>query len=202
MPPKRKTLDDEDEDEAVDWKLYTVAKLKDELFMRGLSAKGNKATLVIRLEDHDIGGAVELAPGPKRRAKQADSVATPTVAEAPAPAPSQKAKAKPKKKMPSDDIVFDGPIADDVVAHKHFIPETGERRLRDFVPAPDDKFKQTSWKIRNERMFMLDRQFARDKKGNECQNFDIAGSTGNIYNVSIGRSPSCTCMDAVSYLLH
>ena len=180
MPPKRKTAEDGAEDEVVDWKLYTVAELKDELKSRGLPTKGKRADLVMRLETGS------------------ESVAAPDVAEVSAPAPTQKAKAKSKKKAPSDDIVFDGPLADEVVVHKHWNPNTGERRLRDFVPAPDDKFKQTSWRIRNERMFMLDRHMGLDKRGLKCQNFDIAGATGNIYHVSIGRSPTCTCMDAVS----
>jgi len=43
---------------------------------------------------------------------------------------------------------------------------------------------------------MLDRQFSVDKKGHKTEVFDIAGSKGNIYQVTIGLSPNCTCWDA------
>jgi hypothetical protein len=43
---------------------------------------------------------------------------------------------------------------------------------------------------------MLHRQVEKDNKGNKNEIFDIAGSTGNIYQVTIGRSPSCTCPDS------
>lgn len=86
--------------------------------------------------------------------------------------------------------------------------DTGEKRLRPFVPEPDDAYKSKLKKIRKERMFMLDRKMGRDESGNACENFDIAGSvstssgclfvstkpphqTGNIYQAQIGRSPKC-----------
>lgn len=184
-------------EEEVDWKSYTVPELKNELKTRGLLSTGKKADLVARLEAHDNSEAVDTAPPPKR-VKRASAVPpanshgkVAAAAEAPIP------KAKPKKKAPGNDLEFDGPLAADIIVHKHMNAETGERRQRAFVPAPDDKFKATSWRIRNERMFMLDRQMGQDRKGNVCQKFDIAGSTGNIYNVTIGRGPNCTCMDAV-----
>ncbi|RAL67306.1 hypothetical protein DID88_008069 [Monilinia fructigena] len=57
---------------------------------------------------------------------------------------------------------------------------------------PKDKVKR----IRKERMFMLNRQKTVDAKGRPREDFDIAGSTGNIYQTKIGRVPTCTCMDA------
>jgi hypothetical protein len=168
MPPKRKA-DEADVAERASWSSYTVAELKDELKTRGLLNTGKKADLVSRLEAHDRGEEVKLPPAPKRT-----------------------------KKAPSPDVEVEGPLAQDVIIHKETNGETGERRLRGFVSAPDTKFKDKLKKIRKERMFMLDRSMGLDKKGHKCQIFDIAGSTGNIYKVTIGRSPNCDCMDAVS----
>jgi hypothetical protein len=184
--------------EEVDWKSLTVPKLKEELKARGLFCSGKKADLIGRLEAHDNGLDVGTAPAPKR-AKQASIISTAAgsavthgSASTAAPAP----KAKPKKKAVPKDLEIEGPLAADVILHKYINHETGERRQREFVPAPDDKFKATYWRITNQRMFMLDRQMIQDRQGHACQKFDIAGSTGNIYNVTIGRNPNCDCMDA------
>lgn len=75
---------------------------------------------------------------------------------------------------------------------------TREYRLLDFVSAPDARYIDKLKKIRKERMFMLDRNKGIDKDGYACETFGIAGSSGNIYEVTIGRKPNCDCMDAVS----
>lgn len=80
--------------------------------------------------------------------------------------------------------------------------ETGERRLRPFVPEPDDKFKDKVKRINKERMFMLDRTKSANAHGYPEETFIIAGSTGNIYTCTIGARPQCDCMDAVSLFYH
>ncbi|KAG0650445.1 hypothetical protein D0Z07_3438 [Hyphodiscus hymeniophilus] len=189
VAPVQPANEGEEAEETATWNAKTVPQLKSELTTRGLSLAGKKAALVARLEAHDNGQAVDVAPTAKRA----------------------------KKKGPPEDIEINGPLAADVIVHKQVNRETGERRQREFIATPDDKFKATFWRVTNERMFLMDRRMSQDQKGYACQVFDIAGSTGNIYNVTIGRrivfdfcssnnslklvlrpheSPNCDCMDA------
>jgi SAP domain len=153
-----------------DWSKCTVAELKDELENRELSKTGSKADLVARLEASDSGDAPPAEPAPK---------------------------AKKAKKEASPDVVIEGPSASQIIVNKHRNQLTGERRLREFVPAPDAEYLKKVKKVHKERMFMLNRQKSVDQNGYECEIFDIAGSKGSIYQVEIGRKPKCTCMDAV-----
>ena len=173
-----------EDEEKTDWNSFTIPKLKEELTTRGLRVSGKKSDLVARLDSHVEGETIDSAPAPKR---------TKTSNAAPRPQRSLSSQS-----ATGHDPDLTGPLARDIIVHKHMNRETGERRQRDFVPAPDNKFLAKLWRIRNERMFMLDRRMGQDRKGHSCQIFDIAGSTGNIYKVTIGRSPSCDCMDAVS----
>lgn len=112
----------------------------------------------------------------------------------PAPKPKRaKGKAAAAVKDESEDEE-PGPAYSDPAA------ETGERRLRTFVEAPDAEYKKKLKKVKSERLFMLDRQKGTDMYGYLNETFDIAGSTGNVYQTTIGRSPNCSCMDAVSQI--
>jgi hypothetical protein len=188
MPPKR-NIEEAETEETFDWNTSTVPQLKAELGLRQLPKTGRKADLVARLQAHEAG---TLATEP----------AAPDVADAPVdPEPSSSAPAPKKKrakKEKSPDVEIEGELAVDVVTYQNLDPRTGERRLRPFVGVPDDKFKDKVKKIRKERMFMIDRQRSYDHEGVPMEQFDIAGSTGNIYQALIGRNPKCTCMDAVS----
>jgi len=170
--PKRKLQNDaaiEEIANTVNWSEYTVAELKGELEARGLSKAGKKGDLVARLEASDDGAL---------------------------PAAESTTKPKRTKKVPSPDVEIEGPIASEAIQFQN-VSSSGERRLRPFEAEPDETYKKKLKKIRRERMFMLDRTKHLDREGYACERFDIAGSTGNIYQTTIGRKPSCTCMDAV-----
>jgi hypothetical protein len=170
--PKRKlqanTIDEEAGD-TTSWSDYTIAELKVELEARGLSKGGRKADLVARLEASDNATLPANEPNPKP---------------------------KRTKKAHSPDIEIEGPLASEIVQYQN-ASSSGERRLRPFEAEPDETFKKKLKKIRKERMFMLDRTKSLDRDGYACEMFDIAGSSGNIYQTTIGRKPKCTCMDAV-----
>jgi hypothetical protein len=176
MAPKR--MADEEADEDQDWNAHTVAQLKSELKARGLFSTGRKCDLVARLKAHDNSEAVETAR-PSKRAKKVTSITrNPTGARTQNSTP--KAKSKRKKKAARNDLDVEDPLAADIIVHKNMNHETGERRQRDFVPAPNAKFKATSWRIRNERMFMLDRQLSQDRKGHVCQKCEPYNSWNSI----------------------
>jgi len=132
MAPKR-PIEEAEEDES-SWLDFTVAQLKVELEARGLSKTGRKDNLIARLEADDAGNPRTSIPGQE-----------PLVAEP---------KPKKLKRAVSPEII-EGASASEVMVNQHRHRETGETRLREFVPEPDDKFKAALKKIRKERMVSL-----------------------------------------------
>ncbi|KAH7356692.1 hypothetical protein BKA65DRAFT_450410 [Rhexocercosporidium sp. MPI-PUGE-AT-0058] len=72
-----------------------------------------------------------------------------------------------------------------------------EKRLKRFRVKPPVSYMERLQRVTSQRMFLIDREKGVAEDG-LCpeEKFDIAGSTGNIYQVTIGRVPSCTCPDA------
>ncbi|KAH8602153.1 hypothetical protein B0O99DRAFT_680297 [Bisporella sp. PMI_857] len=68
-----------------------------------------------------------------------------------------------------------------------------EKRLRRHRAQPPGTYIERLDRVRTQRMFLIDR----NRTNEEFEEvFDIAGSTGNIYQVTINKIPSCTCPDA------
>lgn len=190
MPRKRNIQEDENV-ETIDWSQCLVKQLKTELERRGLPKTGRKPDLVARLQASDDGTLIIEPEVPKIENPPAE--AGPSNSDA----PPRKKRAKKEK---SPDVLIEGQLASEAIIYQNVDTRTGEKRERDFVAEPDAKFKDKIKRIRKERMFMLNRRKTVDAKGRPREDFDIAGSTGNIYQTRIGRVPSCTCMDAVSSL--
>lgn len=74
-----------------------------------------------------------------------------------------------------------------------------EKRLRVFRKHAPKSFLERLARVRTQRMFLLDRKAGVSEDGRSAEEvFDIAGSTGNVYQVRICRQPSCTCPDAAN----
>jgi hypothetical protein len=72
-----------------------------------------------------------------------------------------------------------------------------EKRLRVFRKHAPQSYLERLDRVRSQRMFLIDRERISSTDGShEDEIFDIAGTTGNIYQVKIGKVPSCTCPDA------
>jgi hypothetical protein len=72
-----------------------------------------------------------------------------------------------------------------------------EKRLRVFRKHAPQSYLERLDRVRNQRMFLIDRERKASMDGNHDEEvFDIAGTTGNIYQVKISEVPSCTCSDA------
>jgi SWIM zinc finger len=72
-----------------------------------------------------------------------------------------------------------------------------EKRLRIFRKRPPKTYLGHLGRVRTQRMFLIDRERKLSEDGrHEVEVFDIAGTTGNIYQVTITKRPSCTCPDA------
>ena len=74
--------------------------------------------------------------------------------------------------------------------------EPEEKRLRRHRAKPPGAYLERLQRVRTQRMFLIDRKRTLSVDGHEEEVFDIAGSTGNIYEVTISKVPECTCPDA------
>lgn len=71
-----------------------------------------------------------------------------------------------------------------------------EKRKKRFRSHPPASYLERLDRVRTQRMFLIDRQRTVSDDGlNEEEVFDLAGSTGNVYSITIGKLPRCTCPD-------
>ncbi|RFU25433.1 hypothetical protein B7463_g10913, partial [Scytalidium lignicola] len=72
-----------------------------------------------------------------------------------------------------------------------------EKRLRRYRTHAPSSYTERLHRVRTQRMFLIDRNRTQHESGEyENEVFDIAGSTGNIYQVTISKVPDCTCPDS------
>jgi len=75
--------------------------------------------------------------------------------------------------------------------------EPEEKRLRRHRAKPPGTYLERLSRVRTQRMFLIDRNRTLSGDGShEKEVFDIAGTTGNIYQVTVTKIPDCTCPDA------
>ncbi|BCS28967.1 RING finger protein [Aspergillus puulaauensis] len=72
---------------------------------------------------------------------------------------------------------------------------TEERRLRRFRSAPPKSYRERLDRAISQRMFVVGQAIAGTDENRELE-FDIVGSTGNIYKTVIRKEPACSCPDA------
>lgn len=71
-----------------------------------------------------------------------------------------------------------------------------EKRLRRFRNNPPRTYLERLDRVRSQRMFLIDRERKMSVDGShEEEVFDLAGSTGNVYQITISKVPRCTCPD-------
>ncbi|KAJ9297936.1 hypothetical protein DTO271G3_4157 [Paecilomyces variotii] len=76
-----------------------------------------------------------------------------------------------------------------------YLEEVTERRARRFRNHPPNSFIQKLMRATTQRMFVV----GQTRTGTDTVpegKFDMVGTTGNIYRVTIGKVPSCSCPDA------
>ncbi|KAJ0414964.1 RING finger domain protein [Aspergillus carlsbadensis] len=71
---------------------------------------------------------------------------------------------------------------------------TSERRARRFRKEPPKSFRERLDRAVTQRMFVVG-QTVDGADGVPEMKFDIVGSTGNLYRISIGKEPTCNCPD-------
>lgn len=66
-----------------------------------------------------------------------------------------------------------------------------EKRPKRYRPVPSAAVLERMECAESQRMFVL----SRNKTGELCEDFTVAGTTGNVYNVTISPTPYCSCPD-------
>jgi hypothetical protein len=75
--------------------------------------------------------------------------------------------------------------------------EPDEKRLRRFRQKPPQSYLERLARARTQRMFLIERNRTLSSDGlHEEETLDIAGSTGNVYQVTISKVPNCSCPDS------
>ncbi|KAL1840129.1 hypothetical protein VTJ49DRAFT_785 [Mycothermus thermophilus] len=92
---------------------------------------------------------------------------------------------------------YDAPVASPAKKPRKDKPATGstEKRLRRFRPQPPKAFDDIYLRATTQRFYVL----SRTRSGTpDCpeETVELAGSTGNIYTVTIARQPICDCPHA------
>lgn len=74
--------------------------------------------------------------------------------------------------------------------------EPDEKRLKRFRQKAPQSYLERLGRVRTQRMFLVDRTRTISDDGTHDEEvFDLAGSTGNIYQITISKVPKCTCPD-------
>lgn len=73
--------------------------------------------------------------------------------------------------------------------------KTEQKRLRRFRPQPPQSFHDIYARATSQRFFVLSRHRS-GPVGDQDETVELAGTTGNIYTVVIGRQPTCDCPHA------
>ncbi|KAF2479223.1 hypothetical protein BDY17DRAFT_328001 [Neohortaea acidophila] len=73
-----------------------------------------------------------------------------------------------------------------------------EKRLRRFRHAAPKTYHDVRHRALNQRMFVLDRQRRTTNSGEHpIEQIQLAGTTGNVYTITIDKVPSCNCPHAL-----
>jgi hypothetical protein len=151
--------------------------------------------------------AMPAAAGPsrKRRAPAADVPVIDLTGDSPQPSETPNSK-----RRRADRDVEEPPLYDNLFKGKQPQPDEegddspkkkakkddGEKRLRRWRKHAPSAYREVRERALTQRMFVLDRQ--RDASDPEApsETISLAGTTGNIYTITIDKVPSCDCPHA------
>lgn len=77
-------------------------------------------------------------------------------------------------------------------------PSISETRLRRFRPSCPIPIQQRIQRALSQRLYLIERGEVTDPDTDRAScSFAVLGSTGNVYNVQIGRTATCNCPDSI-----
>lgn len=159
----------------------------------------------------DISSSSAAGPTRKRKAPAMDDAPTRPVIDltADSPPPSETPKPKRRKadrttreqsldstttnskqRQPNDDG-DEKPIKKSNKPKQH-----GEKRLRRWRAHAPSAYRDVRERALTQRMFVLDRQRAESDPESPSETISLAGTTGNIYTITVDKVPTCDCPHA------
>jgi hypothetical protein len=158
---------------------------------------------------HTVGITSPAMPGPtrKRKAPAVDVSAHPVIdLTADSPPPSE--TPKPKRRRADGDA--NEPLPNNAtVKGKQCQPDDegkekpnkkakkdGEKRLRRWRAHAPSAYRDVRERALTQRMFVLDRQRSESDPEAPSETISLAGTTGNIYTITIDKLPTCDCPHA------
>lgn len=113
---------------------------------------------------------------------------------------SSPVRSSTKRKYASDDHGGESGVGASSPVKKKLAPKgskNDEKRLLRFRPHPPQSYLERLDRVRTQRMYLIDRNWNTSEDGTHKEEvFDIAGTTGNIYQVTISKVPDCNCPDS------
>ncbi|KXH26169.1 SWIM zinc finger protein [Colletotrichum simmondsii] len=103
------------------------------------------------------------------------------------PSPARKRKADT-----SDDALSLSPSSRRAKKPKTVGASTGEKRLRRYRSKPPQSFHEVYHRATTQRFYVLERRRCGTPDAPE-EEVELTGSTGNVYTVKTGQTPSCSC---------
>ncbi|KAK5133978.1 hypothetical protein LTR08_007098 [Meristemomyces frigidus] len=114
------------------------------------------------------------------------------------------AKPRKKPKKAAADVSWHAAAAETRIARniqriEPLAPGEDKERLRPYVEEPSDQYRRFLKSARTQRMFIIDRERGieahcpANHEDCPCETIQMAGSTGNVYTVTISHLLSCSC---------
>ena len=150
---------------------------------------------------HAVNITSPAMPGPTRK-RNAPPVDAPVIdLTADSPPPSEAPKPKRRKAEPSpDDTAVKGKQHesndDGDEKSKKKPKKDGEKRLRRYRAHAPSAYRDVRERALTQRMFVLDRQRSESDPEAPSETISLAGTTGNIYTITIDKVPTCDCPHA------
>ena len=149
--------------------------------------------------------AMPAAAGPSRK-RRASTMNVPVIdlaGDSPPPSvmPNSKRPDRDIKEPPLHHNTFEGknPQTEDdgdESPRKKAKKDDGEKRLRRWRKHAPSAYRDIRERALTQRMFVLDRQRDVSDPENPSETISLAGTTGNIYTITIDKVPSCDCPHA------
>jgi hypothetical protein len=143
----------------------------------------------LKTEEKTVSGSSRMARTPDNRINKSKST--------PGSSSGESTKKRKTRDNGLDDESEEKPNSKLTTKKKRTEPVEEKRLKRYRSKAPSSYLERLS-RVKSQRMFLIDRNRSTSADGvDEKEVFDIAGTTGNIYQVTINKIPTCSCPDSL-----
>lgn len=145
-----------------------------------------------------IAGSVRRPSAPGASKRKAASTSSNSKSEAGASSSRTSTKPQPKRARKSSTTAASdpNPAAPVVAKAAKRAKEKPEKRLARYIASPSVATSQRITRAFQHRLYLIDKKLVgEDPNSPTACHFNVLGSTGNVYDVTLEQRPSCTCPD-------